>query len=398
MQNNNQNKNEKNEQKKEEEQITLIMNYSQNSYIYKSNLTDLLEIHVKAVAKEIKVALSYIYILYSGNSLSGLNFKKKISEIINESDKKDKIMTLLVYIDTEINKNGLDIIKIVLAIESVTTIIFKGERRDSIIDIISNSPKYNLNIKYCSFKYKNIEIDINKKFDDIADDKDKKDLKIEIIVYYTIPLIVDFVNEKNKKISFKGSLHDRIIYYINAYCNNNNLDIDDFYLYYENKKFENYQYKIFYEIIFSSNKMLKFISDEKESNHIINFASSDNLNKTNAPIINDKEKIIDTIIPVLPKNENKIQIEIKVVLKCCIVRCCRYIKNKICKICKMCKGCKIKCSLCCGKCKQGCSNCCNNNERIIICICSFICCLIVLFCIYGIPLLVDYNNKNNKNN
>ena len=65
MQNNNQNKKEKNEQKKEEEQITLIMNYSQNSYIYKSNLTDLLEIHVKAVAKEIKVALSYIYILYS---------------------------------------------------------------------------------------------------------------------------------------------------------------------------------------------------------------------------------------------------------------------------------------------------------------------------------------------
>lgn len=378
--------NEQNEQKKEEEQITLIMNYEQNPYIFKSNLMDLIEKYVIAVAKEIKVALSCIYILYSGNSLSGLDFKKKISEIINEEDRKEKIMPLLIYIDTEMKENDFDVIKIVLAIEPVTTIIFKGERREPIIDIIRYSQKYKLDIKYCIFKYKNIEIDINKKFDDIANDKDKKDLKIEITVNYNIPLTVDFVNEKNKKASYKGLLQDRIISYINAYFNDYYLDLNDYDLYYENKKLKNYQYKIFYEII-SSHKMLKLISGEKVSNHIINFASSDNLNKTNTSIINDKEKNIDTIIPVLPTNENKMKIEIKVVLKCCVVRCCRC-------ICKKCKGCKIKCNLCCDKCKQRCHDCCHINDRIKVCIISCICCLIILFCLYGIPALV-YKNKEN---
>ena len=73
--------------------------------------------------------------------------------------------------------------------------------------------------------------------------------------------------------------------------------------------------------------------EENTINHIKNFDSSDNLNKTNTPIINDKEKNIDTIIPVLPVHENKIEIEIKVVLKCCLVRFLGCISQK-------CKGVK----------------------------------------------------------
>ena len=175
MQHNQQTKKAKEEQnKKEEESITLILNYEQTIYEYKCYLKDLLEKYFLIFEKSTNIDHSYIYILYRGVTFYGKKFKKPISEIINDQDKKDKIMTLLIYIDTELNKNDLDEIKIVLALESVKIYKLKGERRELIIDIIRDSPNFKLDLKCCIFTYKEKEIDINQKFDDIANDEDKK--------------------------------------------------------------------------------------------------------------------------------------------------------------------------------------------------------------------------------
>ncbi len=280
------------------------------------------------------------------------------------------------------NKTDFDEIRIILAIESIKIIKYKGERRESILDIIkyNQNPKYKLVLNNFIFKYNDIEIDSNKKFDDIASTEDKKNLRITIIANYKIPLIVEFVNKKNNQF-FNCFLKDRISKYINEYFYYNKFDINDYDLYYENQKFENYQYKIFYEII-SQDKIQKAISGENMINHIKNFESSDNLNKTNTPIVNDKEKRVDTIIPVLQTTENKIKIKIKVVLKCCIVRCCR-------SICLCCKKCGRETCLCCDKCKQCCSDCFHCCKSKLVIIISIIICLVILFCIYGIPLIIN---------
>ncbi len=375
MQNNEQKKKEK-----EEEPITIIMNYEQNIQNYKCLLNDSLEKYVLQFAKLYNINYSYIYALYNSNSLYGLNFKQHISEIITEPDKKEKRMSLLIYIFTEMNKTDLDEIRIILAIESIEIIKYKGERRESILDIIKykQNPKFKLDINNFIFKYKDIEIDSNQKFDDIASKEDKKNLHITIIANYKIPLIVEFVNKKNRQY-YKCFLKDKISDYVNGYLYYNKIDINDCDLYYENKKFENYQYKIFYEIL-SKDKIQKAISGENIINHIKNFESSDNLNKTNTPIVNDKEKRVDTIIPVLQTQEKKIKIRIKVVLKCCIVRCCR-------SICQSCKKCKREISCCCNK--QCCSNCCKSCKAKVCTIISILIGLVILFCVYGLPNIIN---------
>ena len=375
MQNNEQKKKEK-----EEEPITIIMNYEQNIQNYKCSLNDSLEKYVLQFAKLYNINYSYIYALYNSNSLYGLNFKQHISEIITEPDKKEKRMSLLIYIFTEMNKTDLDEIRIILAIESIEIIKYKGERRESILDIIKykQNPKFKLDINNFIFKYKDIEIDSNQKFDDIASKEDKKNLHITIIANYKIPLIVEFVNKKNRQY-YKCFLKDKISDYVNGYLYYNKIDINDCDLYYENKKFENYQYKIFYEIL-SKDKIQKAISGENIINHIKNFESSDNLNKTNTPIVNDKEKRVDTIIPVHQTQEKKIKIRIKVVLKCCIVRCCR-------SICQSCKKCKREISCCCNK--QCCSNCCKSCKAKVCTIISILIGLVILFCVYGLPNIIN---------
>lgn len=375
MQNNEQKKKEK-----EEEPITIIMNYEQNIQNYQCYLNDSLEKYVLQFAKLYNINYSYIYALYNSNSLYGLNFKQHISEIITEPDKKEKRMSLLIYIFTEMNKTDLDEIRIILAIESIEIIKYKGERRESILDIIKykQNPKFKLDINNFIFKYKDIEIDSNQKFDDIASKEDKKNLHITIIANYKIPLIVEFVNKKNRQY-YKCFLKDKISDYVNGYLYYNKIDINDCDLYYENKKFENYQYKIFYEIL-SKDKIQKAISGENIINHIKNFESSDNLNKTNTPIVNDKEKRVDTIIPVLQTQEKKIKIRIKVVLKCCIVRCCR-------SICQSCKKCKREISCCCNK--QCCSNCCKSCKAKVCTIISILIGLVILFCVYGLPNIIN---------
>lgn len=375
MQNNEQKKKEK-----EEEPITIIMNYEQNIQNYICYLNDSLEKYVLQFAKLYNINYSYIYALYNSNSLYGLNFKQHISEIITEPDKKEKRMSLLIYIFTEMNKTDLDEIRIILAIESIEIIKYKGERRESILDIIKykQNPKFKLDINNFIFKYKDIEIDSNQKFDDIASKEDKKNLHITIIANYKIPLIVEFVNKKNRQY-YKCFLKDKISDYVNGYLYYNKIDINDCDLYYENKKFENYQYKIFYEIL-SKDKIQKAISGENIINHIKNFESSDNLNKTNTPIVNDKEKRVDTIIPVLQTQEKKIKIRIKVVLKCCIVRCCR-------SICQSCKKCKREISCCCNK--QCCSNCCKSCKAKVCTIISILIGLVILFCVYGLPNIIN---------
>ena len=227
------------------EKIILKIIYEQIPTEIKCELSDILENVLTKFSKSNNINYSTIYFLYSGSTLPPDQLKKPINEIITTGDKNEKIMTLLVYhLEFEINQE--DEIIIILIIESRKIENVKGKKGEIIKNIIKSSIKLELN--WCTFKYKGNLINIEKKFDDIADGEDKRQLKIEITVNYTIPLIINFAFVECCRIynyRIKCLLGDKINSIIEKYFDQNHLDSRDYNLYYENKILDNYFRKYF---------------------------------------------------------------------------------------------------------------------------------------------------------
>ena len=158
----------------EEKKITLIMKYEQITKDYKCDEKVSLEEFVSDFAKLINVDHSSLYALYGRNSLFSEDFKKPISEIITPLDKNDKIMALLFSQNTSFSITDQEEIIIALSIESVKQVKLNGKKGEMLRYIIRNSPLIEFDLKWCIFKYKEKEIDLNIKFDDIANGNDKK--------------------------------------------------------------------------------------------------------------------------------------------------------------------------------------------------------------------------------
>lgn len=315
---------------KNENIITLEIIYEQISINIVCNLTDILENRLIEFTTLKNLNYSSLYFLYNGTSILPSQRKKQISEIIVKRDIHDKIMTLLSYqIEPGIIQE--DEIIIVLSIESVKIKKSTGRREEKIKDIIKNIIE--LDLKWCTFKYRNNEIDIEQKFDDIANEEDKRQLKIDLTVNYTIPLIVNFSkwkkskkskNSKNSKYSIQCFLGDRVKEKIDQYFREKKLESFDYDLFYENKIFENYYFKKFYEII--QEDKIQNIPDNSQINETIQtFPSNENINELNKIAFNNEKKI--SVPPINKASKGKIEIEIKVKLKSCNVRYRRKLRN-----------------------------------------------------------------------
>ena len=303
----------------DKEIITLmITNETQISQVYNGvNMKEILRKYIEEFAKCIKSNLSQLYVLYNANSLLGEQLDKSIAEIINRQDKKDKKMSLLIYQVTESDFEEQDDIIIVLSIESVKIEKLNGKRGETLRDTIKNSSIIKLDLKWCIFKYGKNSIDLNQKFDDIANDEDKKNLKIELTVAFTIPLIVNFVKNK-EKLRFKCLLGYRVYYAFSSYCTENNISEEDCFFIYKNK---DVSYSKFFEIIFDDDEILNTFENETindNNNSII----GENLNKTNKNfIINEKINYNAIIVPLKKEIDVKtLEIEIKVLKRCFFVR------------------------------------------------------------------------------
>ena len=181
------------------EKITLKMIYESFSKIYdKCEEDKLLLEYVIDFAKYINEDFSSLYALYGGDSLFGEDFRRPLSQIIKLPDKTEKIITLLFYKNTMFEIADQKEIQIVLSIESVKVVNLSGKKGDIIKDIVKKDSSIIFDLKWCVFKYKGNEIDLNKKFDDIANDEDKKALKITLELTYTIPLIINIIKKKEK--------------------------------------------------------------------------------------------------------------------------------------------------------------------------------------------------------
>ena len=300
------------------------MIYEQIPTQIECNLTDILENRLIEFTTLKNLNYSYLYFLYNGTSILPSQRKKQISEIIVKTDIHDKKMTLLSYqIEPGIIQE--DEIIIVLSIESVKIKKSTGGRGEKIKDIIKNIIE--LDLKWCTFKYRNNEIDIEQKFDDIANEEDKRQLKIDLTLNYTIPLIVNISKAKKSKYSkysIQCLLRDRVNDKIYQYFREKKLESFDYDLFYENKIFENYYFKKFYEII--QEDKIQNIPDNSQINETIQtFPSNENINELNKIAFNNEKKI--SVPPINKASKGKIEIEIKVKLKSCNVRYRRKLRN-----------------------------------------------------------------------
>ena len=189
-------------------------------------------------AENLKIEFKFLYFLYSGTRLKDEDMNKNIYDIMNSFDKAERNMNLLGYRSIEISSPPADpnVINIIIIFESTETEIIKENRDKLMRDIFKPfADKKKLNLNSLLFKYGDKKIDLNKKFDDIANNLDKQCLGMTILVYKRTPLSVIFLYNNKSKYAMNCFMEERIGDVINLYCYKNNFDIKNLLFLYENQ-------------------------------------------------------------------------------------------------------------------------------------------------------------------
>ena len=154
---------------------------------YNLSFSDILEDILKKFVNKINIEYSSIYVLYSGKQLQKNELKKNFEQIMSNIDKTEKKMTILVNNissnQTIVNIN--DRIKIYLIIENEKSIILEGNKTETLEEILNkNINKIGKELNSLIFNYGLSVINLDQKFDDIANDSDKATSIIRISCKY----------------------------------------------------------------------------------------------------------------------------------------------------------------------------------------------------------------------
>ena len=175
--------------------ITLILSYEGEEIEIKCNLKDKVKKVLKSYAKQyINEEFSHLAFLYSGKMLGKDDYKKKITDIISRVDRDNRKMNMIVNnFNTYTISN--DFININLILDSQNPIILKGKKTETIKAILTrNASKIGKEINSFVFKYGDEEINLNKKFDDIVNDNDRKCSKMNINAIQNIIIVAKIKN------------------------------------------------------------------------------------------------------------------------------------------------------------------------------------------------------------
>ena len=181
--------------------IKVNFSYNQIPLLIETDINDKISKIMNQYSSKSNMKLKSLIFLYNGFILSKDSFDKTIFEIINKQDKQERYMNILVYeneseiLNENYQSNGINIM---LCIDS-KIIHFKGKKGDTLKNIFQreNSRIKNKYNQY-SFYYKNREIDLNEKIEQIIDQIDmhnnifiinaqKKEHKEKIIINFVNP-------------------------------------------------------------------------------------------------------------------------------------------------------------------------------------------------------------------
>ena len=214
--------------------ITLILTYdSQTVKTLKCDKNEKLEDIFRNVASQIQENLDSLIFIYSGKEL--VDFTKTFNEIINAIDDTEKVMNILIYnIKRSLVVDKKKNINFIFLLNSKDISEIKAPR-DTILKNIFNeyATKKLLKMNALLFKYGDKEIDLNKKFDDVATSYDKKCNGMSILVYNKNPLKIKFFYDNKNPYEMHCYKEDKIKDVFNNYALNNSLNINDLCFEYE---------------------------------------------------------------------------------------------------------------------------------------------------------------------
>ena len=223
-----------NELNSKSEEINIIITYeSQQVSAIKCSKDTVMEDILKNFALQMNLELTSLIFLYGGDTIG--NLKLSFFQLMSEEDKKIKEMNILAYNITKSmiqnqNQNQQTHINIIFRLESIsnTVIVIKKIRREESLKNICNeyASENGLIFNSLIFKYEGKEIDINKKFDDIANKYDKNCYGMSILVSKKNLLKINFLYKNNPPYPMECYKEDKIKDVLNIYAINNNLNLN----------------------------------------------------------------------------------------------------------------------------------------------------------------------------
>ena len=184
------------EEKKPKNQITVKIDFGADEKTIICNENEKTEIILGKFCSENKLQLTSVYFLYYGKIVTDDDYKKPIKEIISSIDKENNIMTMLCNLKDDYknpsqpNNNDINFMVIVNSEEEIK---IKGKKSQSIYENLSDVIKKLGNADNLIFHYGEKEIDIKQKFEEIANEHDKKGHCMTI-----------HINYKKIKVNFKN--------------------------------------------------------------------------------------------------------------------------------------------------------------------------------------------------
>ena len=245
----------------ETEQFDLIISYeSQKVEKLKCKMNDKIEDILNEFATKVNADFSQFLILYGGKTLDDKDLKNTFFQTMSDQEKKEKTMNILIYTKSPNLISGNNFITIILIINSRNIRELKGKKDETIKDIFNrNNSKIGYNIKSLVFKYGITEIDLNKKFDEIANDTDKRFSGMTLSAYTiapSYPLTVNFIYKyEDPKVPIYCNSGDKIKEVFNKYCLKTGKNINKFSFKYEMIDIDlNITFNEYFEIIENSKR------------------------------------------------------------------------------------------------------------------------------------------------
>ena len=260
--------------------IVIKFNYESSEIIkIECNINDKLKKAINKFAKMKNVEITNLIFLYNGKLLDS---DESISNIINSSDKISGEINILAYLN---NPESNDI-NILLIIDSQTVIKLKGKKDDILETILQKENSIiSSNLDQFEILYKDTNINLDKTFEDIADEYDKSINRLIIYANHKEKFAVKFINDKLEekiRICFPNDKMDDIII---KYCyENGNLNPNYYFFKYENN--DNIFGKTINELYNDSNEL-------NNNNNLTTNTSIKNISQTNTEFKEIEIKVIE---------------------------------------------------------------------------------------------------------
>ena len=288
----------------ETETIDLIISYeSQKVKKLKCKMNDKIEDVLSEFASKEKVDYASFLILYSGLLIQGPDLKKTFFQTMTKNDKEQRTMNLLIYSKNPAVISGQKFIKIILIINSKDVFELQGKKNETIKEIINkNYSKIGININSLIIKYDMNEIDLNKKFDEIANPIDKKHSGMTLQAYTNDnnkPLTVIFVDENNQRDIVECQYGDKIRDVVKKCRLIKGRNIYDFLYKYDEFNLDDADLKLTFMELFHK------IGDYNQTNFKMNVENNNSLS-INIKDINEIQIKIERRISCCKKNKNLI--------------------------------------------------------------------------------------------